>query len=215
MQKLKISVIDKNKFSIKGLGEILSKDKKFNIIEEQENILINSKIYNNSDIIIIDPYCTNKNYISKIENRFFDKVFILTNYIPSNEELQSFIKLKIKGYLLKSGDLTLLPEILTITTSNGVYCDYEAINPSKLPEERLFCPKYTTRKEFKKFHSNLTEREYEVLKLIVAGKSNSEIAEELYISNHTAKAHVCNIIQKFLVDDRTQVAVKALKEGIL
>ena len=61
----------------------------------------------------------------------------------------------------------------------------------------------------------MTEREYEVLKLIVDGKSNQEIAKELSISEHTAKAHVCNIIQKLVVDDRTQAAVKALKEGLV
>ena len=64
-------------------------------------------------------------------------------------------------------------------------------------------------------HSNLTQREYEVLKLVVDGKSNNEIAQLLCISEHTAKAHVCNIIQKLVVDDRTQAAVKALKEGIV
>ena len=58
-------------------------------------------------------------------------------------------------------------------------------------------------------------REYEVLKLVVDGKSNNEIAEALTISEHTAKAHVCNIIQKLVVDDRTQAAVKALKEGLV
>lgn len=215
MQKVKISVIDKNKFSIKGLGELLSKDKKFNIIEEQKNIFINSKLYNNSDIIIIDPYYTNENYISKIENRFFDKIFILTNYIPTNEELRAFIKLKIRGYLLKSTDLTFLPEILSVSMTNGIYCDYAVLIPPKKQSVKAFRPTYMNKKDFKKFHSNLTEREYQVLKLIVDGKSNSQIAEELCISNHTAKAHVCNIIQKFLVDDRTQVAVKALKEGIL
>ena len=61
----------------------------------------------------------------------------------------------------------------------------------------------------------MTEREYEVLKLIVDGKSNQEIATTLNISEHTAKAHVCNIIQKLLVDDRTQVAVKAIKENLI
>ena len=45
----------------------------------------------------------------------------------------------------------------------------------------------------------LTEREYEVLKLIVEGESNSEIAEALSISVHTAKAHVGSIIQKMAV----------------
>ncbi len=43
------------------------------------------------------------------------------------------------------------------------------------------------------------------------GQSNSDIARTLTISEHTAKAHVCNIIQKLVVDDRTQAAVKAIK----
>ena len=55
----------------------------------------------------------------------------------------------------------------------------------------------------------------EVLKLVVDGQSNSQIARTLTISEHTAKAHVCNIIQKLVVDDRTQAAVKALKEGLV
>lgn len=61
----------------------------------------------------------------------------------------------------------------------------------------------------------LTERELEVLKLIVDGFSNAEIAEKLFVSIHTAKAHVCNILQKLSVDDRTQAAIKALKDGIV
>lgn len=61
----------------------------------------------------------------------------------------------------------------------------------------------------------LTDRELEVLKLIVDGYSNAEIAEKLFVSIHTAKAHVCNILQKLSVDDRTQAAIKALKDGIV
>lgn len=60
----------------------------------------------------------------------------------------------------------------------------------------------------------LTEREYEVLKLVVMGKSNTEIADELSISIHTAKAHVCSILQKMAVNDRVQAAVKAVRDGI-
>ena len=61
--------------------------------------------------------------------------------------------------------------------------------------------------------TKLTERENEVLKLLVQGKSNTEIASELIVSVHTAKAHVCSILQKLCVDDRVQAAVKAIKEG--
>jgi len=60
----------------------------------------------------------------------------------------------------------------------------------------------------------LSEREYEVLNLVVKGKSNSEIAEELMISVHTAKAHVCSILQKMAVNDRVQAAVKAVRKGL-
>lgn len=61
----------------------------------------------------------------------------------------------------------------------------------------------------------LTEREFEVLKHLVAGKSNTEIAKELIVSVHTAKAHVCSILQKMCVNDRVQAAVKAVKEGLV
>lgn len=61
----------------------------------------------------------------------------------------------------------------------------------------------------------LTEREFEVLKHLVSGKSNTEIAKELIVSVHTAKAHVCSILQKMCVNDRVQAAVKAVKEGMV
>ena len=55
----------------------------------------------------------------------------------------------------------------------------------------------------------------DVLRLIVDGYSNAEISEKLCVSIHTAKAHVCNILQKLSVDDRTQAAIKALKDGLV
>ena len=59
----------------------------------------------------------------------------------------------------------------------------------------------------------LTGREFEVLQLIVLGKSNTEIARDLIVSVHTAKAHVCSILHKLSVNDRVQAAVKAVREG--
>lgn len=60
----------------------------------------------------------------------------------------------------------------------------------------------------------LTERELEVLKHVVMGKSNIEIAQELKISVHTSKAHVCSILEKMSVSDRVQAAVKAVRGGL-
>jgi DNA-binding NarL/FixJ family response regulator len=61
----------------------------------------------------------------------------------------------------------------------------------------------------------LSEREMEVLKLIVEGKSNAEIAEQLYLSTNTIKTHVRGIMNKLAVDDRVQAAVIALRSGIV
>jgi DNA-binding NarL/FixJ family response regulator len=62
--------------------------------------------------------------------------------------------------------------------------------------------------------SQLTERELEVLKLIVDGKTNPEIAGILYLSSSTVKAHVRSIMNKLAVDDRVQAAVVALRSGL-
>ncbi|MEA5549672.1 response regulator transcription factor [Anabaena cylindrica UHCC 0172] len=62
---------------------------------------------------------------------------------------------------------------------------------------------------------SLTERELEVLQLIVEGCSNAIIAERLYITIGTVKTHVRNILNKLCADDRTQAAVRALRSGIV
>ncbi len=61
----------------------------------------------------------------------------------------------------------------------------------------------------------LTDRELEVLELIVAGCSNAEISKKLYITVGTVKTHVCHILNKLCADDRTQAAVRALRAGLV
>lgn len=60
----------------------------------------------------------------------------------------------------------------------------------------------------------LTERELEVLQLIVDGRSNDAIAQELYISSGTVKTHVRNILKKLCASGRTQAAIRALRSGL-
>ena len=61
----------------------------------------------------------------------------------------------------------------------------------------------------------LTSRELQILKLITEGYSNNEIANQLFVSINTTKAHVASILQKLEVDDRLQAALKALKERLV
>lgn len=63
--------------------------------------------------------------------------------------------------------------------------------------------------------TELTDRETDVLKLIAAGLTNSQIAEKLVISENTVKGHVSNILSKLHLADRTQAAVYAWQQGIV
>jgi NarL family two-component system response regulator LiaR len=63
--------------------------------------------------------------------------------------------------------------------------------------------------------SNLSQRELDVLLLVVEGLSNQEIANRLILSVETVKTHMRHIMEKLAVSDRTQAAVKAMREGIV
>lgn len=65
------------------------------------------------------------------------------------------------------------------------------------------------------FAPDLSEREAEVLRLIADGRSNTDIAERLVISEHTVKRHVSNILSKLHLEDRTQAAVYAWRSGLV
>ena len=60
----------------------------------------------------------------------------------------------------------------------------------------------------------LTEREMEILRLVAQGKSNRDMAEELVITEATARTHVSNILSKLHLASRTQAALYALREGL-
>jgi two-component system, NarL family, response regulator LiaR len=63
--------------------------------------------------------------------------------------------------------------------------------------------------------AGLTDREIEILQLIVRGCSNGEIAEQLFVTIGTVKTHVRHILNKLCVDDRTHAAVLALRAGLI
>ena len=64
-------------------------------------------------------------------------------------------------------------------------------------------------------NTELTPKEFEVLKLVAQGYNNKEIAKELNISIHTAKAHVSAILDKMGAESRVKAAVIAVQEGIV
>jgi two-component system, NarL family, response regulator LiaR len=62
---------------------------------------------------------------------------------------------------------------------------------------------------------DLTEREYDVVRLVARGRSNQEIAQELFISEKTVKTHISHILSKLSLQDRTQLAIYAIRKGLV
>ena len=60
---------------------------------------------------------------------------------------------------------------------------------------------------------NFTEREREVMFLLLKGLNNKQISKKLFISNHTTKAHVASIYKKLGVSNRVQAAIKSIQLG--
>ncbi len=142
------------------------------------------------------------------------KVIMLTSHISEQEVLDS-LHAGACAYVMKDINIEVLKMIIKTVKEGAMWLDPQVVPILREKNCGVVPPRQMSRAMFKEQHANLTQREYEVLKLVVDGKSNNEIAQELTISEHTAKAHVCNIIQKLVVDDRTQAAVKALKEGLV
>lgn len=142
------------------------------------------------------------------------KVIMLTSHITEQEVLSS-LSAGASAYVLKDINTEFLMMVIKTVKEGAMWLDPQVVPILRDKNCGIVPPRQMSRATFKEQHSNLTQREYEVLKLVVDGKSNNEIAQTLTISEHTAKAHVCNIIQKLVVDDRTQAAVKALKEGLV
>ena len=142
------------------------------------------------------------------------KVIMLTSHI-SEQEVTDSLTAGASAYVLKDIVTEVLMMIIKTVKQGAMWLDPHVVPFIREKNCGIIPSRQLSRAVFKERHSNLTQREYEVLKLVVDGQSNSQIAKTLTISEHTAKAHVCNIIQKLVVDDRTQAAVKALKEGLV
>ena len=142
------------------------------------------------------------------------QVIILTSHI-TEEEVTASLRAGASAYVIKDIATEFLMNIIRMIKLGAMWLDPQIVPFIRDKNCGIVPARQLSRSVFKERHSNLTQREYEVLKLIVDGQSNSDIAKTLTISEHTAKAHVCNIIQKLVVDDRTQAAVKALKEGLV
>ncbi|MEM6839785.1 MAG: response regulator transcription factor [Cyanobacteria bacterium P01_C01_bin.120] len=148
------------------------------------------------------------------------KILMLTMH-DTDESVMAAFAAGADSYSVKDVDVKQLVEAIRLTHEGQVWID-PAIARIVLGQAKRMMPAsvgaadkagedYAQVLEM----SPLTERELEVLELIVAGYSNAKIAEELYITVGTVKTHVCNILNKLSASDRTQAAVRALRTGLV
>lgn len=144
------------------------------------------------------------------------KVLIFTSR-DSEDDVFAAFKAGADGYIMKGAT----PE-QTISAIKSVYEGVGWIDPTiaKMVFSNLQKPAANniSAPEIQKNSNNtygLTERELDVLELMVEGLSNPQIADKLVITRATAKAHVHSILQKLCVSSRTQATVTAMKEGLV
>jgi DNA-binding NarL/FixJ family response regulator len=143
------------------------------------------------------------------------KILIFTSRDSEHDVFESF-KAGADGYIMKGAS----PE-QTISAIKAVYEGVGWIDPAiaKLVFSSLQRPMVAgvaSSNSFKEKNPyGLTERELDVLELMVEGLSNPQIAEKLVITKATTKAHVHSILQKLCATTRTQATVMAMKEGLV
>lgn len=215
-----ILLVEDHKLMRVGMKALFDENEEFSVIAEAQTgkEAIEKASLLNPDIILMDIGLPDISGIAAckkiIDNNPESKIVILTSHC-TEEEVNDSLAAGVYAYVIKDISTDLLMMIIKSVNSGAIWLDPKVVPMLRQKNGAIIPKKQTSRAAFRSQHANLTEREYEVLKLVVDGKSNHDIASILSISEHTAKAHVCNIIQKLVVDDRTQAAVKAIKEGLV
>lgn len=219
-EAVKVLIVEDHKLMRVGLKSLFEDYPEISVVAEAQSgkeALEKVRAYK-PDVVLMDiglPDISGIETTKKIMEQFDGtKVIMLTSHISEQEVLDS-LAAGANAYAMKDINTEILMMVIKTVKDGAMWLDPKVTPIIREKNGGIIPQRQMSRANFKAQHSNLTEREYEVLKLVVDGKSNHEIAEELTISEHTAKAHVCNIIQKMVVDDRTQAAVKALKEGLV
>ena len=138
------------------------------------------------------------------------KVIVITSHNEEAEVLEC-LEAGISAYCSKDIKPEKLIELIKDILSGSIWFD-SSISEYVLNAAKMIKPTIQPRKSTNKY--NLTSKEMKVLELIKVGNSNNEIAKKLNISINTTKVHVCSILQKLEVDDRTQAAIKAINDNI-
>ncbi len=133
------------------------------------------------------------------------KVIVLTSYLD-DEKMYPVIEAGAFSYLLKTSRANEVADAIRAAVRGQSVLESQ-VAAKMMNRFRMPAPA-------RALHEDLTDREMEVLRLLAQGKSNQEIADELIIGIKTVKFHVTNLLSKLDVEDRTQAAIYAYKNGL-
>jgi DNA-binding NarL/FixJ family response regulator len=209
---IKILIVDDHPVVREGIGAMLKHEPDFKIVGEAANGLeaLEQARELSPDVILMDlrmPEMDGVEAITKIKEAKPEIKFIILTTYSDDEYIFKGIAAGARAYLLKDAPRDeLFKAIRAVSRGESLIQPVVASRVlDKLAELSRKNPGAET----------LSEREVEVLRLMAKGVSNSNIAEELSITQSTVKTHITNIFQKLNVTTRTEAVTTALKRGII
>lgn len=209
---IRVIISDDQKIIREGLKFIIEQDEEIEVIglASNGNEVLQLCKNNNADLILLDIVMpeldgidTTKILKEKYQNI---KIIILTTF--NEEELVTkALKNGADGYILKD-----------IDSEELIYVIKNTLKGLKIFHDNVFDKivyKIDNPKKTDKLKLNLSEKELEIVKLIVYGKSNKEIASDLNLNEGTIKNTVSSILSKLNLDSRTQLAVFAVNNNLV
>ncbi|BCL36918.1 response regulator transcription factor [Nostoc sp. MS1] len=238
MSKIRIALIEDHDLTRVGIRTALQQRQEIEVVGEAANAVegLNMLKTVQPDIAIIDIGLPDKDGIeltrelkSSISNPDLGTKVLILTLRDNKEAVLAAFAAGADSYCMKDIGFDNLLEAVKVTYNGNAWID-PAIARIVLQQAQQQPPKpeafkIETESPFPNSQTEdyldnidpytLTERELEVLQLIVEGCSNAIIAERLYITVGTVKTHVRNILNKLSADDRTQAAVRALRSGLV
>jgi two-component system NarL family response regulator len=200
---IRIMIVEDHNIVRQGLAALLKTVPEFLIVAEAADGQQAVDLYrtHQPDITLMDLRLPKVNGVEAIARIRKDspgaRIIVLTTF-DGDEDIYRALQAGARGYLLKGMEADEL-----MAAIRAVYAGKSRI-PGPVAERLAERVSGTA----------LTERETEVLKLIVGGNSNKEIAAALYISEATVKTHINSLFGKLGVSDRTQATTTALQRGL-
>ncbi|MBW3112816.1 response regulator transcription factor [Bacillus sp. MCCB 382] len=132
------------------------------------------------------------------------KIIIVTSFLD-DDKVYPALEAGAVSYMLKTSKASEIAEAVRKTYNGQSILEPEVTGKmmTRMRQKTVSHP-----------HEDLTNRELEILLLMTQGKTNQEIADELYIALKTVKTHVSNILSKLDVQDRTQAVIYAFKHDL-